>query len=123
MKHTFYVLQRDFYSGDVEISNFEAKDIDEAYEILQQKYATNNSQEWLFEENSFENLKKSFSTWNITPTKEEQEEILNEKDREVKDYSIAQIEEIQLEEARDKHFEEKEARADLSRKYDELEMD
>jgi hypothetical protein len=65
MKNTFYVLQRDFYSGDVEIYNFEAKDIDEAYEKVEEEYSSSNTQEWLFEENSFINLLNKIKKWKI----------------------------------------------------------
>jgi hypothetical protein len=57
----FYLLQRNFNSGDVEFFLIEAEDIDKAYENVEENYSDTNSQEWLFEENSFDKLQKSLN--------------------------------------------------------------
>jgi hypothetical protein len=60
---TFYLIQRDFFSGEAEVFNFEAENSELAWEKVEEEYSSNNTQEWLFDEKRFVRLCEEMQKW------------------------------------------------------------
>jgi len=47
----FFVIQKDMYSPYISVDKIKAKDIDNAWEIVEEEFMTNSGSEWVLDKN------------------------------------------------------------------------